>query len=345
MPFAGDMFMSHLFVRIGALLLCVASISAQEPKHSEAATAYAALLKRAEVRPSDIREAQWHQQIATELESFANKYAGESEAAEARRNRLQHLQDAARVDSAAKPSFMAATDTVWKDGKADPDERANARLLQLNLEYDDAVPGQELLALWKEFPGSDTVAMAMTVAVTEAVEADLRNRMLIALRDTPGVSESKRSFANKILSGEIRPLGARVGQLFDLKFKAVDGREVDLEKLRGKVVMIDFWATWCGPCLAEMPHIKQTYDQLHAKGFEIIGISFDGQKSKLENYVRKEKIPWPQYFDGKMWDNKIGKDFALRNLPTVALADKKGVLRFANARNDFAVKVKELLAE
>ena len=109
--------------------------------------------------------------------------------------------------------------------------------------------------------------------------------------------------------------------------------------------MIDFWATWCGPCLAEMPHIKQIYDELHGEGFEIVGISFDGQRSNLENYVRKEKIPWPQYFDGKMWDNEIGKDLALRNLPTMALVDKRGVLRFANARNDFAVKVKELLAE
>jgi thiol-disulfide isomerase/thioredoxin len=314
-------------------------------RETDAATVYAALLKRADTRPADMKEAQWHQQVAAKLESFANKYASEPEAAEARRNRLQHLQDAARVDLAARPSFIAATDIVWKDGKADPDERASARLLQLNLDYDDAVPGEELLALWKEFPGSDTVARAMTVTVTETVEADLRNRMSIALRDTPGVSESKRSFANKILSGEIRPLAARVGQLFDLKFKAVDGREVDLEKLVGKVVMIDFWATWCGPCLAEMPHIKQVYDELHGKGFEIVAISFDGEKSKLESYVRKERIPWPQYFDGKMWDSEIGKNFALRNLPTVALVDKKGVLRFANARNDFAAKVKELLAE
>jgi hypothetical protein len=64
-----------------------------------------------------------------------------------------------------------------------------------------------------------------------------------------------------------------------------------------------------------------------------------------ESHVPKEGITWPQYFDGKVWNNEIGKDFAMRNLPTVALVDKAGLLRFVNARNDFADKVKQLLAE
>jgi thiol-disulfide isomerase/thioredoxin len=317
---------------------------AQEQK-SESAAAYDALLKHADSKPAEVTEAQWHMSIASELEKFAIKYANEPEAADARRNRLQHLQDAVRTDPSARPAFLLATDAVWKDSQADPDERANARLLQLLLENNDNVPANELLTLWKEFPGNDTVAATMAIAVTETVDGDLRNKMLLALRDAPGTRENRRTFATKILLGEVRPLAAQVGKLFSLRFKGLDGRDVDLEKLRGHVVLIDFWATWCGPCIAEMPQIKQLYDQFHSEGLEIVGISFDAEKAKLENYIRNENIAWAQYFDGKMWGNEIGKGFGLRNLPTVALVDKRGVLRFANARNDFPARVKELLAE
>jgi thiol-disulfide isomerase/thioredoxin len=332
------------FVILFSLFLCC-HIFAQEQKESEATTAYRALLKRADAKPASVTEAQWHHTIAAELEKFAAEHADQPEAADARRDRLQHLQDGARIDPAVKTEFWAASDAAWKDNRLDADERANARMLQLLLEHKDEVPGNELLTLWNEFPGSDTVGAALATTITETIDPELRNKMLMVLRDTPGTSEKRRVFATKILSGEVRPLAARVGQSFSLRYKALDGREVNLETLRGKVVLVDFWATWCGPCVAEMPHVRELYEQLHDKGFEIVGISFDSEKVKLETYVRKNKIPWSQYFDGKMWDNEIGQGFALRNLPTMALVDKAGVLRFANARKDYATRIKELLAE
>jgi thiol-disulfide isomerase/thioredoxin len=331
---------------VGAAFLGLASAAlAEENKTSEAAAAYSALLKRADSRPTDVPEATWHQTMAAELEQFALKFAGQPEAAEARRDRLQQLQDAARKDPTLKPAFLAASTAVWKDAQVDPDERANARRIQLLLEYNDSVPVGELLDLWKEFPGSESVATDLANQVTETVDADLRQKMLLALRDTPGASEKRRTFASKILSGEVKPLSVRVGQPLQLQFKAVDGRDVDVQKLRGKVVLIDFWATWCGPCIEEMPQIKKLYEENHDKGFEIVGISFDQQKPKLEGYLKKEGITWPQYFDGKASGNGIGKDFAIRVLPTVALVDKAGLLRFVNAQHDFADKVKQLLAQ
>jgi thiol-disulfide isomerase/thioredoxin len=137
----------------------------------------------------------------------------------------------------------------------------------------------------------------------------------------------------------------RVGKPLDIKFKAVDGRDIDVSNMKGKVVLVDFWATWCGPCMAELPKVKETYERLHGKGFEIVGISFDRDMEKLKQVVAREKMTWPQYFEGQGEGNKYGEEFGISGIPTMWLVDKKGVLRELNAREDLAAKVEKLLAE
>lgn len=131
----------------------------------------------------------------------------------------------------------------------------------------------------------------------------------------------------------------------DLKFTALDGTEIDLAKMRGKVVLIDFWATWCGPCVQEVPNVVEAYEDFHPKGFEIIGVSLDKDKAKLEAFIKEKGMAWPQYFDGKGWQNEISSRFGIQSIPAMWLVDKKGMLVETNAREDLEEKVEKLLAE
>jgi thiol-disulfide isomerase/thioredoxin len=136
-----------------------------------------------------------------------------------------------------------------------------------------------------------------------------------------------------------------LGKPFPMKFKAVDGREVDLEAMKGKVVLIDFWATWCAPCVAELPKVKEAYDKLHPKGFEIVGISFDEDKAELEKFVKDKQMAWPQFFDGKSWQSVFAQQYGIQGIPSMWLVNKEGKLVDLAARDGLAAKVEKLLAE
>jgi peroxiredoxin len=130
-----------------------------------------------------------------------------------------------------------------------------------------------------------------------------------------------------------------------LKFKALDGREVDLEKLKGKVVLLDFWATWCPPCIEEIPHVRAAYERFHKEGFEIVGISFDADRQRLEDMVKRENLQWPQYFDGGGRDAAPGKTFGILHWPSMWLLDRNGVIRFISAGAGMDRKITALLKE
>jgi peroxiredoxin len=162
--------------------------------------------------------------------------------------------------------------------------------------------------------------------------------------------ESKMSRLADTLYRRYRFLHA-LGNPLDIKFTAVDGREVDLSQMKGHVVLVEFWATWCPPCVAEIPRIKQAYDKYHTQGFDVIGISLDTDKKALDNFVQQHQMPWPQYFDGKVRENskvrenKFDIQFGIEGIPVLWLADKKGIMCDANAADDLSDKIQKLLAE
>ena len=127
----------------------------------------------------------------------------------------------------------------------------------------------------------------------------------------------------------VRRLDA-VGKPFDLAFTdAISGSEISMKGLKGKVVVIDFWATWCGPCVAEMPALKKLYAEYKDKGVEFIGVSLDnkvGGLDKLKAFVTKEGITWPQYFQGDGWESKFSASWGISGIPTVFVVDPDGKL-------------------
>lgn len=143
----------------------------------------------------------------------------------------------------------------------------------------------------------------------------------------------------------LNTLDPPVGKPVNVQFTAVDGRKVSLAALKGKVVLLDFWATWCPPCVREVPNVKAAYDELHPKGFEIVGISLDEDKDKLLSFTSDHQMAWPQYFDGLHWQNKYAQEFGIESVPSMWLIDKKGILRDMDAREDLSGEVKKLLAE
>ncbi len=137
----------------------------------------------------------------------------------------------------------------------------------------------------------------------------------------------------------------KVGRPVPLKFKALDGKIVDLTAMRGRVVLLTFWATWCAPCKEELPHLKTMYEQQRSRGLEILGISLDNRRESLTYFLDKESVPWPQHFDGKGIDNDVARRFGVDEIPTLWLVDRKGRLRDTDGGTDLDAKVKRLLAE
>lgn len=143
----------------------------------------------------------------------------------------------------------------------------------------------------------------------------------------------KRAIAQ--IQGMMASAALAVGKEFpDFKVKDTEGKELSLSEYKGKVVLVDFWATWCGPCMKEMPNVIKAYTKYHDKGFEIIGISFDKSKEKLDKVTKEKKMTWRQYFDGKGWGNLLGKKFGIRSIPATFLVGKDGKIIAKNLRGD-----------
>ena len=192
--------------------------------------------------------------------------------------------------------------------------------------------------LVQDFPGG---LEGYDILLDLAVDADLlkMHEFGVLMANSGGPPE-----LTELGKGLLRRLDA-VGRPLPFDFKTVDGRAVNVTTLSNKVVLVDFWATWCPACVALSPRIQKLYDQFHTNGFEVVGINFDDDTNQAQRYMQKEGVSWPQYFGGRGAGNKYGRDYSINVLPSAWLVDRKGIVRDIHAKTDLEAKVGKLMAE
>jgi thiol-disulfide isomerase/thioredoxin len=238
----------------------------------------------------------------------------------------------------------------------EPNQQFEGQRLQLMVKWINSVDSpnaqndiaDQIEKMAKDNPGSDDLAYQLYAMsrlgpasadqakrVITIMTSDMRGEVVDAIKGQMQQSTKMAALENKplIIAGT-----------------KVDGGKFTTGDWKGKVVLVDFWATWCGPCLGEIPHVKEMYDKYHTKGLEIVGVSNDQSAEALTKFMADHpELPWPQLFDGpaaakQQW-NPITTGFGINGIPTMFLIDKKGVLRTVSARENMDDLIPKLLAE
>ena len=123
-------------------------------------------------------------------------------------------------------------------------------------------------------------------------------------------------------------------ELPDFPAVAFDGTPVSFSDYRGKLVLLNFCAKWCGFCAPEMPYIKEAYEQYHKDGFDIIGVSLDESEAELREFIQEHDIPWLQIFDGKGWESELARYFGINSVPSQWLIDRDGKILSVSTRGE-----------
>ena len=255
------------------------------------------------------------EQAGTDMAAFAATLAGGEGEIAMEAKRLLIVSEAQQMFAAEK--FDAAPAIVKKAAAllaANPDDQQTAGLVM------------QLCGALEQIPDGESVA-------AQALETF---GPILASSTDPRIKELGESFAGKLR------LLSLPGKPMEIGGALLDGKPFNQKALAGKVVLVDFWATWCGPCVAEIPNMLEQYEKYHAKGFEVVGISLDEEKQKVDAFVAEHKIPWPIIYAGKGWQDPTAQFYGISGIPQLILIGRDGNVITLNARGE---KLAERLAE
>ncbi|MBN1199284.1 MAG: AhpC/TSA family protein [Bacteroidales bacterium] len=235
---------------------------------------------------------------------------------------------------------------------------------------------QEMNAIYQDYrnakEANDELAMAKADSMYEVVEANQKEQILAFAKenhssvvapyliyrnaylfDLPTLEEATLAI-DTILSNSIylQELNKQVDILKAVQvgmpapdFTQADttGNPLTLSSLKGKVLLIDFWASWCGPCRAENPNVVEAWKKYHEKGFDILGVSLDRDRDKWIEAIRTDLLTWNQVSDLQFWNNNASTLYGIRSIPSNVLLDQDGIIIAHNLRGeDLTDKLEEL---
>lgn len=186
-----------------------------------------------------------------------------------------------------------------------------------------------------DYPGTEEGTLKLRMYLSDpqlTPEIEVAERLL-ALYDNMQDNNNVKIAANILKGMKNKVVGAPVANLTML---TPDDKEINLTDIvgHGQYVLVDFWASWCGPCCAEMPNVKTAYEKYHDKGFEIVGVSFDAKKDAWMSALERLGMTWPQMSDLKGWDCAASVVYNIHAIPFTILFDQDGKVLATGLRGD-----------
>ena len=174
------------------------------------------------------------------------------------------------------------------------------------------------------------LAIAFTFASCNCKKQNCNNQDTAAAQATEQTTDTARA------GNDAQTAPAEGGKYADFTLPTLDGKQVKLSDVvaKNKITMVDFWASWCGPCRMEMPHVVQAYSKFRGKGLEIVGVSLDEKKEDWENAVKDMGLGWIQASDLKGWECSAARLYQVQGIPACVLINQKGEIVGRDLRGD-----------